>query len=253
MSKHSKPFVFKQFAVRHSRSSIKVGVDAVLLGAWATPEHNKSRMLDVGCGCGVISLMMAQRFPESEVIAIDIDEGSVEECKENILNSNWADRVEAKLAGFDEYCNHCMQNGIKFDLIFSNPPFYDDGLMELDSPRLKARHQGDLNPFSFIKGCKEIVNEEGIIAMIFPWKDREKIIQSGLGLGLELKRMLYVSDSSAKQAKRCLVEFKNRENSQREMQENEHEDKTDYLVLKNCDGSFTPDYISLCKDFYLKF
>ncbi len=85
MKKKERLFRFKQFNVRHSRSAMKVGVDGVLLGAWTSCAGE--RVLDVGCGCGLISLMIAQRFPQAIVEAIDIDHPSVEEAVENVFDS----------------------------------------------------------------------------------------------------------------------------------------------------------------------
>lgn len=91
MSRHNRPFRFKQFEVFHHRSSMKIGVDAVILGSWADFQYATS-ILDAGCGCGVISLMAAQRNKDAKVFAIDIDAESVDESNANFSTSPWCDR-----------------------------------------------------------------------------------------------------------------------------------------------------------------
>ncbi|MDE5713403.1 MAG: methyltransferase, partial [Muribaculaceae bacterium] len=86
-------FHFKKFSVSHTRSSMKVGVDGVLIGAWASTCAGD--ILDAGTGCGVIALMLAQRNPDSKVLAIDVDKPSIDEASENFINSPWGDRIEA--------------------------------------------------------------------------------------------------------------------------------------------------------------
>ena len=94
-------FRFKQFVVSHSQSSMKIGVDSVLIGCWAGETGGK--ILDVGTGCGVISLILAQRFKDSYLTGIDIDESSIEEARENFRNSSWGNRLEAITGSFPKY------------------------------------------------------------------------------------------------------------------------------------------------------
>ena len=111
-----KPFRFKQFTVQHQRSSMKVGTDAVLLGAWCE-LNGAQRVLDVGTGCGVIALMVAQRNADATILAIDIDPASVNEAQENFDASPWAERLHACRHDFND-----LTDDEGFDLIVTNPP-----------------------------------------------------------------------------------------------------------------------------------
>ena len=117
-------FKFKQFSVHHDQCAMKVGTDGVLLGAWS---RGGKRLLDIGTGTGLIAMMMAQRFSEAEIVAIDIDEAACLQAKENVANSPFATRVRVvhtSLQQFDgENC---------FDCIVSNPPFFVNSLPNPD-------------------------------------------------------------------------------------------------------------------------
>jgi tRNA1Val (adenine37-N6)-methyltransferase len=131
-------FKFKQFEIHQDRCAMKVGTDGVLLGAWAP---GGKRILDVGSGTGLISLMMAQRFPEAQVRGIDMDGEACEEAAENVAASPFADRVEIECCRLQDY--HSEES---FDAIVSNPPFFLNSLKNPDSKRTMARHTDSL-PF----------------------------------------------------------------------------------------------------------
>ena len=137
-SKTMTGFKFKQFEIHQDRCAMKVGTDGVLLGAWAP---GGKRILDVGSGTGLISLMMAQRFPEAQVLGIDMDGEACEEAAENVAASPFADRVEIECCRLQDY--HSAES---FDAIVSNPPFFLNSLKNPDSKRTMARHTDSL-PF----------------------------------------------------------------------------------------------------------
>ena len=130
-------FIFKEFAVKQDACAMKVGTDGVLLGAWA---RGGSRVLDIGTGTGLIALMMAQRFPEAEIEAIDIAEAACLQAKENVANSVFARRVRVVRAALQQYVGPKS-----FDCIVSNPPFFVDSLHNPDALRSMARHTSTLS------------------------------------------------------------------------------------------------------------
>ena len=137
-------FDFQQFSINQDRSAMKVGTDGVLLGAWASPAlpclENLS-ILDIGTGTGLIALMMAQRFPSAKVTGIEIDHDAAEEAQDNVSHCPWSDRisiVESALndfVAFDDAGNAC-----EYDLIVTNPPFYNATLKPEEEARAAARH-----------------------------------------------------------------------------------------------------------------
>lgn len=240
MSKYNRPFKFKQFEVSHHRSSMKVGVDAVILGAWADIA-NASAILDVGCGSGVISLMCAQRNPNAKITGIDIHEGSIEEAKENYRNSPWRDRLSAYLADFNHYCKDSAE---KFDYIISNPPYFDSGIETPESAREIARHQGDLSPEIILEKGSALLTPQGKIGIVIPISQADAIKDFSRGLQMSACRELIMSGREGREPKRAFIEFGL--NSDKSI-------KTEFMTLEKIDGDYTKEYRSLCHDFYLKF
>ena len=157
--KKSEPFRFKRFSVNHSRSSMKVGVDGVLLGCWADTSFAK-RILDVGTGCGVIALICAQRVPEALVTGIDIHKDSVEEASANFAGSPFRERLQAMQMDFMAFPEE-----EKFDCIVSNPPYFDSGVSEKSSARINARHQVSLGIADMVGKSSRLLTENGRLSL----------------------------------------------------------------------------------------
>ena len=235
-------FKFKEFEVEHSRSSMKVGVDAVLLGAWINCEGAR-QILDVGTGCGIISLILAQRFPNANIIGVDIDVDSVEEANLNFERSLWSDRLTAVLQEFPKDFDKDME---KYDLIVSNPPYFNSGIVSPISPREKARHQDSLSPITLIRNVKKLLTPTGKLAMIFPSEFREDILEESVKKDLYLQRICQVRDNNRRPIKRVMVEIGPQEYAQvleEELTLFEASDKREPTV----------SYRELCYPFYLKF
>ena len=132
-------FKFKEFVIKHDNSAMKVGTDGVLFGSWASCLKSDS-ILDIGCGSGLISLMLGQRTVNTIITGIEIDKFAANEAKYNINNSPWSERIQAHNISLQRFSTN-----EKFDLIISNPPFFSKSLRPENSERLKARHQEDLN------------------------------------------------------------------------------------------------------------
>lgn len=239
-------FHFKRFSVSHSASSMKVGVDGVLIGMWAS--CGGSRILDAGTGCGVIALMLAQRNLSADIVAIDIDMPSVEEASLNFRNSPWSDRLSAGLASFNEINPDTYG---RFDAIVSNPPFFDSGIRDLSTSRNRARHEGDFSPESLISHGPDLLTAYGTLAMIVPEASYDKIMKSAVKNGLALSRCVYVRDHAASKIKRVMMEFRR----SRHEAEPSVSGKMEWpiLTLFAEDGSPTDEYRELGKDFYLRF
>ena len=247
MSKTTSKFRFKRFAVSHHRSSMKVGVDGVLIGCWTDVDGAK-RILDVGTGCGLIALIMAQRAPEALIDAIDIDVPSVEEAIENIADSPWPDRVNVVCRGYADASSLLKDEGCGYDLIVSNPPYFDSGVIETVTAREKARHQGGLSPYLLLNGAVAILNEGGSVAMIVPTDIAKTVEKDALRLGYRLVRKCLVKGHASAPYKRILLQWTL---SCKECKDLAPE--PEFLTLEVAAGDPTDEYRSLCKDFYLRF
>lgn len=229
-------FTFKQFRVSHGKSSMKVGVDGVLIGSWGGVEG--IRGLDVGCGCGLIALMAAQRNPTALVEAIDIDPQSVEEAGENFRMSPWAERLKARLRDAMELAEETIET---YDFIISNPPFFHSGIRPASS-REKARHLGNLSPQALITLASKTLKPGGTLSMIFLYEDTEEIIGEANKQDLWLERICLVADKPGKRPKRTMVLMRKGKGSSC---------TEETLYIRDEDGQFTEAYRELTKEFYL--
>lgn len=245
MGKDNSKFMFKHFSVSHNRSSMKVGVDGVLLGSWVDAE-GAQKILDVGTGCGLIALMIAQRYSDAKVVGIDIDEASVEEAMENVLNSSWSERISILHGSFPEALSNEEESG--YDLIVSNPPYFDSGVACMLTSRERARHQGSLSPSSLLSSSVRLLRRGGSVAMVVPSEFSLQLEEEASGLGYQLYKKCLVRGHSNAPYKRVLLQWK-----LSEMQEESEKIAADHITLEADRGCPTEDYRLLCKDFYIKF
>ena len=213
---------------------MKVGTDGVLLGAWGCVKGRK--ILDIGTGTGLIALMAAQRNPEANVLGIDIDEEAVVQARENIAESPFCSRIECVLQDVLTF-----QTEELFDAILGNPPFFTEDTLPDDKSRALARNNKNL-PFPlFIKKVAELLAENGVFSLVVPSGLVQEIVGLCLENGLHLVRRCQVHTTAQKPPRRTLLAF-----SRQDMKCDEQE-----LFLMNNDGSRSPQYQELTKDFYL--
>lgn len=222
-------FRFKQFEIEQDRCAMKVGTDGVLLGAWA---QGGRRILDIGSGTGLISLMMAQRFPEAEVVGIDMDADACGQARENVMASPFCDRVEIECCRLQDFGGAGVSKtaealeaaeglkaaealetaeGLKaagvFDAIVSNPPFFVDSLKNPDSKRTMARHTDSLPFRDLFAGVKRLLSDDGIFSAIVPVEVVEQFVAESCILGFYLIRKCGVKTVERKQPKRFMLSF----------------------------------------------
>ena len=231
-----KVFRFKRFAVLNDRTAMKVGTDGVLLGAWC-PVQGARRVLDVGTGCGVIALMIAQRNSEAIIEAIDIDSAAIEEATLNFTNSPWNDRLTAMEGDFNS-----METENRYDLIVSNTPYFTSGVLPTGEARTTARHTRSLTYRDLIEGATRLLTPDGTLALISPTDARGDIIQAATFASLSIGHCTQVISTTGAAPKRTLWQLSKHHIPYQE----------DTLTIANSDGSFTSEYITLTRDFYLK-
>lgn len=205
-------FSFKRFTIRQERCAMKVGTDGVLLGAWAAFGMEAARVrsiLDIGTGTGLIALMMAQRFSNAKVTAIDIDEEAAEQAKENIQASPFSHNINVLHKSLQEYIHYNKENeeSVKFDVVVCNPPFYDNSLTCPDPRRTTARHNSTLPFATLIKGAMSLMADDGVLAIVIPTECRQKIEDEAIFAGLMLRKRTAVVTKEGKKPKRYLIEF----------------------------------------------
>ena len=180
---------------------MKVGTDGVLLGACAT---GGTRVLDIGTGTGIIALMLAQRCPQAQVTAIDIDEGAVRQASHNVAQSPFADRIEVLHESVQDFdgADGC------FDAIMSNPPFFIDSLNAPDRQRNIARHAETLTYGQLMQAAWRLLADGGEFSVVVPFDYRQRMEDEATFVGFFPSRVYAVRTSARKPAKRFLLAFR---------------------------------------------
>lgn len=225
-------FQFKHFTVNQARSAMKVGTDAMLLGALIRSEQCQ-RGLDIGAGTGVLSLMVAQRNPLLNVDAVELDVQSFEECTINFQSSDWSDRLTAIHADILNY-----NSDERYDLIFSNPPFYLNGLLSEDERRSRARH----NDFMPLEKLREVIDQllsdKGVFIVILPKENEVEWLHAFDFLKLHRKIDLFGKRSG--NSNRVILEFKRIGGELL---------STEFCIRED-NGSYTDEYKELTAEFH---
>jgi tRNA1Val (adenine37-N6)-methyltransferase len=233
-------FKFKQFSVSQQKSAMKIGTDAVLIGAWCPIDNNPTTVLDIGAGTGIISLMLAQRTNAQQIDAVEIEEAAYEECVENFENATWSDRLFCFHAGLDEFVDEPED---EYDLIISNPPFYCEDFKTQNLTRDLARFQDALPFDELVDAADLLLSENGIFAVIIPYKEESHFIELCAAVDLYPIKITRVKGSHTSPIIRSLLAFKRFEIGTL---------TSDELVVEINRHEYTDDYINLTKDFYLK-
>ena len=235
----SKPFQFKQFSVAQYRCAMKVGTDAVLLGAWSALDHMPNTILDIGSGTGILALIMAQRSTAELIDALEIDADAYEQCVYNFETSDWGDRLFCYHASLDEFVGEIEDT---YDLIISNPPFYTDHFKSRNEARNKARFEDALPFEELLTSVSKLLSVTGQLNVIIPFSEEINFISLAKNVDLYPIRILRVRGQEESPVKRSLISFT--------FQENKIE--VSELTIEITRHHYTHDYINLTKDFYLK-
>lgn len=242
-------FRFKKFEVRNEKSAMKVNTDGVLLGAACPVRSDMKNVLDIGTGTGTIALMLAQRISALtqttddsmglSIMGIDIDEDAAAEAEANFAASDWAGSLEARRQALAE-----LVTDRTFDLIVSNPPYYDSSITNPDAKKTAARHT-DETGLSFrevLEFSGKHLAQGGIVSMILPSDQEAAVVRHGRMNGLKLAETLRVRTVERKPSSRIIITFT--------LDSQPITPTEKQLTIMN-KGKYTDEYISLVKDFYL--
>ena len=246
MEKSANIFRFKRFDVINERSAMKVNTDGVLLGALMTVLPSDRRLLDIGTGTGTIALMAAQRLTEISsgsdiaIHAIDIDEPSATEAAENFRNSPWGGSLRAHHTSLDEFT--ISVQGQEFDLIFSNPPYFDNALNAPEQRRNAARHTSTgLSYREILDFSSSCLMENGRVAMVLPADTEHDLTRHARMNGLHLSKITRIRTVPRKAPKLIVAEFV----------KTRIEAPQDTILTIQNEGQYTQEYLSLMKEFYM--
>lgn len=227
-------FRFKQFSIIQAESAMKVGTDAMLLGA--TGETlNPSTILDIGAGTGVVALMLAQRNPVSSIHAVEIDSLSANECRRNFEASPWSDRLKIHHCDFLEFPLE-----LQFQSIVSNPPYYQTRLENIDDRKSRARHESAMPVGKMLSRVEDLLTKDGELRVIIPTEVLENWIEEAKNVGLFCVDRIDVYGKKDTTPKRCILSFRREPKLK----------TTQTIVIRDESGSYTDQYIDLTQDFH---
>lgn len=241
-------FRCKQFYVDHRDCAMKVSTDALLLGAW-TKLPATGAILDIGTGSGILSLMLAQRCQQQAdliIDAIELDATAAEVAAFNFRQSAWSAQlrlIKGDILTYPASADHPSDR--RYNLIVSNPPFFNDSLKAADPQRNLARHTDSLSFADLLEVAARLLTPEGMFSVVLPTKGAEQMITLAQRSGWTLKHQLWVQSKAERPPLRCLFTIIRGEQ--------QSEPTPEQLLIHAPNGQYSADYRSLLRDFYLKF
>jgi tRNA1Val (adenine37-N6)-methyltransferase len=232
-------FQFKQFRIEQQKSAMKVGTDGVLLGAWVDVSGT-SEILDIGTGTGLIALMVAQRST-ARITAIEIEKNAYDEAVFNVSQSPWHDRINVIHNSFQEFVKTADR---KFDLVVTNPPFFENDKQPADKKLTAAKHAVLLSFEDILYGVTQILGNKGRFAIILPAGRAVRFSIMAGRYGLRLTRLTEVFASPDKISHRWLMEFQT---------SGAIPEKSELIIKNSGQKDYTEAYKNLTGDFYLAF
>lgn len=230
-------FQFKQFRISQANTAMKVGIDGVLLGAWAD-VGGASQILDVGTGTGLLALMAAQRSC-AMIDAVELEPEAAAEALENFRNSGWHSRINLTVCAFQSF-----ETRQKYDHILCNPPFFENSPKPVSEKRAQARHADSLRLEELLGKALPLLSPAGKISLILPADKEERVRSLVYHNSLFVNRLSRVAPDETKMPHRLLIEL-----SGCPMPE-----QTNVILIRHAGSSaYTAQYRELTRDFYLSF
>jgi len=229
-------FKCKQFEIKQDKCGHKVGTDSFLLGAWANVSNAK-RILDIGTGTGILTLMCAQRT-KATITAIEVEKEAFEQAVENFRNSPWHDRIKYYHTSLERF----IQVREKYDVIICNPPFFMNAIISPDAKRTLARHAHLLTLFDIVVFAKKRLNTSGHVSLIMPIEHLQYFLDLIKANKWFVHRLTKVYPKIGKDAHRILIEFG---------KEKRGLEYDELIVESEKRHIYTKKYYELTKDYYL--
>lgn len=234
----SNPFYFKKFKVYDDKSTMRVNTDGVLLGALVTPSNDKN-ILEIGCGAGYISMMLAQKNPYSLIHAIDIDSDTVAQANYNFRLCKWANRLAAYNIALEDYSNISHQ---KYNLIVSNPPFHLEGMKSINTKKSLAKHTNIEGINNFFAAISNLLVKSGELWIIISAKSYKTIISIAREHYLFPNKQINIKSIKTKSNSKVVVSFR---------KQITYPFDNLKLVITNENQIYTDEFIELMKDYLL--
>jgi tRNA1Val (adenine37-N6)-methyltransferase len=234
-------FQFKKFTIQQEKCNMKVCTDSCLFGAWVAAKIeqriiNPKTIIDIGTGTGLLSLMLAQKSL-AQIHAVDIDKNSFDQASGNFNASPWNERMQAFHSDIKEW-----KSPHKYDLIITNPPFYEDDLEPEDYGKSLSKHSSTMGLEDLLLKAKNLLNEDGNFALLLPWTRTKWFESAASAYSLFVKEKTEVKQTPQHNFFRTMLLLRNQKAGT--LKKNE-------LIIKTNDNEYTPGFTKLLKDYYL--
>ncbi|PZP51486.1 MAG: methyltransferase [Pseudopedobacter saltans] len=229
-------FQFKQFTIHQDKTAMKVCTDACLFGAYLSKNIPAKRVLDIGAGTGLLDLMYVQNNVSSHITAIEIEENAYLQAKDNIEKSEWKDTITVQNVALQAF-----EPDTKFELIFSNPPFFDNDLKSIKAARNMAMHSTQLSLKEIFSFSEKYLENEGKLALLLPFHRTKEAEKIALEHSFFLFDKVLVKQTIQHDFFRSILIFSNTKNETKESE----------ITIRNKDNQYANSFAELLKDFYL--
>ncbi|MEQ8906511.1 methyltransferase [Ekhidna sp.] len=235
-------FQFKQFRIEQGRSGMKVTTDGCLFGGWVANEVQRAdeptRILDIGAGTGLLSLMLAQVTKESQIDAIEINKNAYQEATQNFKDSKWSDRLFCYQTSIQDF-----QADQKYNLIICNPPFFKDSQEGDNVNKNQALHSSSLDATDLLNHIIRLLDSNGCCYLLYPEREMKAFKRMALTKGLFPARQMIVRNQKDHPVFRVMTHFSLLEKKE----------TTSELNIRNADRKYTKESWELLKDYYLAY
>jgi tRNA1Val (adenine37-N6)-methyltransferase len=230
-------FQFKEFRIEQGKCSMKVCTDACIFGSWiAAYQLHANNCLDIGTGTGLLSLMYTQKNANAIIDAVEIEREAYEQARENFVDSKWNHRLHV----FNEDIK-AFAPAKKYDLIISNPPFYENDLLSEEKEKNIAKHSAGLNFKDLINCIKDLLKEDGYFTVLLPYHRLDDFIKLADENNFFLKEKVLIRQTPKHNFFRGILLFSSRR----------ADVKISELIIKDQEGSYSDEFIAILKDYYL--
>lgn len=232
-------FEFRQFTIKQDSCAMKVGTDAVLLGAWSNfgTTDRECRILDIGTGTGILAIMAAQKNPAAIIDAVEIDHEAFLQASENVKSCQWKENIKVTESNVSDFAPER-----KYDFIVSNPPYFDKSLKSPDSQRSVARHTDTLSFDELAASINRLLDNEGSAYIIIPADAEDSMCGSAISHSLCISHKANIITKEGQQAKRIILVLRHKTATYTE----------ETITIRNADGTFTEQYVKMTGDFYFR-
>jgi tRNA1Val (adenine37-N6)-methyltransferase len=250
-------FRFKQFTIRQDKCAMKVCTDACLFAAWVAQKIRDPKslacvtqsgreirnILDIGTGTGLLAVMLAQKNPDAVIDAVEIDETAAQQAKENFQASPWKERLRVYNISIQQFnsTTQPINQSTKYDLIISNPPFFENHLKSNNAKRNLALHSEELSSEELLVAIDKNLKDEGSFAVLLPYHRTEEFINLALRNAFHPAEEILIKQTPKHNYFRSILLFTKLEVSTRRSE----------IIIQDEDGKYTDQFVELLKDYYL--